>query len=111
MLSLSENEKNWLERYREAVDARHPGKVVRVALFGSKARGDAHKYSDVDVLVIVNDDSPRLKMSLQQIGCRLASTSLVLPGIVVYPEEKWSELKRLGSAFHESVEREAVAVL
>lgn len=109
-LSLSENERKWLEQYRKAIDASHPGKVVRVALFGSKVRGDAHKYSDVDVLVIVNDDSVELKMSLQKIGCKLASNSLVLPGIVVYPEEKWDELKRSGSVFHESVEREAVAV-
>ncbi|MDD9855752.1 MAG: nucleotidyltransferase domain-containing protein [Gammaproteobacteria bacterium] len=110
MLSLSENERNWLEQYRQAINARHPGKVVRIAIFGSKARGDSHKYSDVDVLVIVNDDSVKLKMSLQKIGCKLASNSLVLPGIVVYPEAQWEELKRFGSAFHESVEHEAVAV-
>jgi len=110
MLSLNDAEQVWLEQYRRAIDAHHPGKVARVAVFGSKARGDAHQYSDVDVLIIVNDDSPQLKMSLQKIGCKLASTSLVLPGIVVYSKAQWEELNRLGSDFHATVEREAIAV-
>jgi len=110
MLSLNSAEQVWLAQYRQAVDAHHPGKVERVAVFGSKARGDAHQYSDVDVPVIVNDDSAQLKMSLQKLGCKLASTSLVLPGIIVYSKAQREELNRLGSDFHATVEHEAVAV-
>lgn len=39
----------------------HPRRVV---LFGSLARGDARSDSDIDLLVILDDDAPREKLTL-----------------------------------------------
>jgi predicted nucleotidyltransferase len=39
-------------------------KPQRVILFGSRARGEATRDSDIDLLVIVDDDTPRQKLSL-----------------------------------------------
>src|SRR5271155_674499 len=36
----------------------------RVILFGSRARGEATRDSDIDLLVIVDDDTPPEKLSL-----------------------------------------------
>jgi predicted nucleotidyltransferase len=38
-------------------------KPQRVILFGSRARGEATRDSDIDLLVIVNDDTPPKKMT------------------------------------------------
>jgi uncharacterized protein len=38
-------------------------KPQRVILFGSRARGEATRDSDIDLLVIVNDDTPEEKLS------------------------------------------------
>src|ERR1700730_2351185 len=38
-------------------------KPQRVILFGSRARGEATRDSDIDLLVIVNDDTPPEKMT------------------------------------------------
>jgi len=37
----------------------------RIVLFGSSARGTAGPESDLDVLVIVNDDVPRRKIAMK----------------------------------------------
>jgi hypothetical protein len=37
----------------------------RVILFGSRARGDATPDSDIDLLVVVDDDTPREKVTLK----------------------------------------------
>src|SRR5215472_18627850 len=37
-------------------------KPQRVILFGSRARGDATRDSDIDLLVIVDDDTPDAKL-------------------------------------------------
>lgn len=37
----------------------------RVILFGSRARGDAGPDSDFDLLVVVDDDAPREKVTLR----------------------------------------------
>jgi len=39
----------------------HPRRIV---LFGSFARGDARPDSDIDLLVILDDDAPREKLTL-----------------------------------------------
>lgn len=110
MLSLNEDEKNWLEQYQSAIESSHPNKVVRMAVFGSKARGDAGEKSDLDILLLVNDDSVDLRFSLQEIGYRLTQSLPIFPSIFVYPQVEWEALKEDGFPFQEAVEREAVAV-
>ena len=48
-------ERQWLDELRDTILAQYQDAVQRVVLFGSKARGDWHEESDVDVLVIVRD--------------------------------------------------------
>ena len=40
-------------------------KPQRVILFGSKARGEAGRDSDIDLMVVVDDDTPAEKLTLQ----------------------------------------------
>ena len=90
---------------------RHPKAVVQMLLYGSKARGDAHEDSDIDVLLIVKDDVADLKRALWRIGYRLAATSYAVPSILAYTEAEWDHRKQSKSPFSEAVEREAVRVM
>jgi uncharacterized protein len=48
-----------LVRFRQALDRTYgPGKIERVVLFGSRARGDARPDSDYDIAVFLFDPSP-----------------------------------------------------
>lgn len=40
-------------------------KPLRIILFGSAARGETHKYSDVDLLVVMPDGTHRRRASRQ----------------------------------------------
>ena len=42
-----------LVRFRQALDVAYRNRIERVALFGSRARGDAHAESDYDVAVFL----------------------------------------------------------
>ena len=82
MLELTVEEQAWLDTYREALNKNHPGAVQEMLLYGSKARGQAHAESDLDVLLIVKNGSAKLKRELRRIGYRLAATTEVLPSIL-----------------------------
>jgi predicted nucleotidyltransferase len=111
MLQLTTEEQAWLDSYRAALDANHPGAVHEILIYGSKARGQAHGESDLDLLLIVKNSSGTLKRELRRIGYRLAATTDVLPSILAYTEEEWESRRRSGSSFRKAVERDAVRVV
>ena len=111
MLDLSPDEQTWLEEYRRVLRERHAGVVLRMVIYGSKARGDAHADSDLDVLIIVRNDAGALKRTLRDIGYDLAATSWAMPSILAYTQDEWEDRKEKGFSFQRAVERDAVAVL
>ncbi len=111
MLKLMPQEQAWLDSYRKALEKKHPGAVERMVIYGSKARGEAHPDSDLDVLLIVNNNAKRLKRELRRIGYLLAATSDILPSILAYTHAEWESRRRSGSAFRQAVERDAVTIV
>lgn len=75
-----------VERIRGAADP------LRIVLFGSAARGEAGRYSDVDVLVVVPEGSHR-RRTAQAIYRRLLGFGLAVDVVVATPAdlEKYGE--------------------
>ena len=110
-LHLTPDESAWLDAYRRSLQLRYPGNVVRMLVYGSKARGEAHSASDVDVLIVVRNDVAHLKRALRRIGYELAATSDAVPSIMAYTLTEWEERSARGYPFHRAVERDGVSVL
>jgi predicted nucleotidyltransferase len=111
MLQLTSEEQAWLDAYREVLNKEHPGTVEEMLIYGSKARGQAHAESDVDVILIVKNEAGARKRELRRIGYLLAAKTEVLPSILAYTEEEWESRKRSGSSFRKAVERDALRVV
>jgi predicted nucleotidyltransferase len=111
MLQLRPEEQTWLDDYRAALDKEHPGAVQEMLIYGSKARGQAHADSDLDVLLLVRDEAGALKRELRRIGYRLAATTDVLPSILAYTQQEWESRRQSGSTFRKAVERDAIRVV
>ena len=101
MLKLTNEEQAWLDAYREALNKKHPGTVQGMLIYGSKARGQAHAESDLDVLLVVRDKAAALKRELRWIGYLLAAKTDVLPSMRT-PKRNG---KAGGEADHLSVKR------
>jgi predicted nucleotidyltransferase len=73
MLQLTPDEQTWLETYRQALNEQYPGMIIRMVIYGSKARGEAHSDSDVDVLLIVKNDAGQSNGSGQAISAKVST--------------------------------------
>jgi hypothetical protein len=60
-LNLTFSERAALDGYLVNLCQQYGDKLVRVVLFGSKARGDFETESDLDVLVVLHDGDWRLR--------------------------------------------------
>ena len=58
---LTSNERAALDAYVARLREQYGDRLVRVVLFGSKARGDSDAESDLDVLVVLNDGDWRFR--------------------------------------------------
>src|SRR5215471_10915162 len=110
-MRLTADEQAWLDAYRQILKGQYPGIVERMIIYGSKARGDDHPDSDLDVLLIVKNEAAHLKRQLRRIGYELAATSDAVPSILAYTQDEWETRRKHGSPFQQAVERDAVPVL
>ena len=69
------------ELVAQIVDLAHP---LRVILFGSAARGDWKKGSDLDLLIVVPENTPRRRLA-QELYCRLNGGGIPFDIIVATP--------------------------
>ena len=80
-----------------------------VVLYGSRARGDAAKASDYDILVIVNGpvDMALEKRILDNVYPLEVESGQILT-LAVYSREQWDSRLYQAMPFHKNVEREGV---
>jgi uncharacterized protein len=108
---LTTDEQTWLDAYCQVLKEQYPSIVERMVIYGSKARGDDHPDSDLDVLLIVKNEVAHLKRQLRRIGYELAATSDAVPSILAYTQDEWETRRERGAPFQQAVERDAVPVL
>ena len=108
-MNLTKEERNWLDSFVRAIKERFPDKIERVVVYGSKARGDASPDSDLDVLVVLKDQTVP-KAEIRLLGYEMSLQTDVVPSILVYTAQELEQRKENRSVFVEAVEREGVVI-
>ncbi len=52
-MNLNDAEKKLIEKFKSIIEALVGADNVRLYLFGSKARGDSDRHSDIDIAIII----------------------------------------------------------
>ena len=68
MLQFTAKEQSWLDAYQEVREKKHPGIVQEILIYGSKARGQAHADSDLDVLLIVKNEAGARNQLIERVS-------------------------------------------
>lgn len=109
-LKLSPKERKAVREFIRTVQLAYGDKVKRAALFGSKVRGDATKYSDVDILLIITDDKWRFRQPMSVILSDIALKYDVMLDIRVISESRWQHMANVQAGLYQNISRNAVPI-
>jgi len=107
---LSAQEERIVQTFATRVREQFPEEVRDVRLFGSKARGDHHVGSDIDVLVIAGSDDWRLHDKIRQVGYALDENIDYRLSIQVISEKRFEHARNRHFQFATSVLEEGIRV-
>lgn len=63
-LKLTQKELKAIEEYEALLIKRFPRRLRKIILFGSKARGDSNRASDLDLLIVVSRNGKRVRQEV-----------------------------------------------
>ena len=108
MTPLSEKEKQVLLRFKQILLDRFGSQIVGMRLFGSKARGDAHPDSDIDVLVVTRRDDWKLKDEIGKVVTSILLEESIYLSVKVLGMPSFRRLTRLSSPFLKNISRDGI---
>jgi len=80
-----------------------------VILYGSRARGDAHDYSDYDILIIVNGPvDMKLKEKILDYVYPLELETGEVLTLITYSKQNWDSPLYRAMPFHKNIDHEGV---
>jgi predicted nucleotidyltransferase len=87
------------------------GQDIEIILFGSAARGDYDKFSDVDILVLIPGEvditcEERIFDMAFDVGLRYD----IVFGIIVYSTEFWQTPRAMVMPIYENIKQEGISI-
>ena len=103
---LAPNELQAVQQFVSQLFERYPDRIRQTTLFGSKARGDSRAWSDIDVLVIVDEQDWRFQHAISNVGSDVSLEYDVLIGPRVIGEDRWERMEQQESALYRNIAAE-----
>jgi predicted nucleotidyltransferase len=103
---MSPAEREILEGFRAALQEKL--RLHSLALFGSRARGDAGEDSDMDVLVVVPIRSKEIEDYISDCAWEVAAPQGIVLVPVVFSREEWEDGPERSSLLAQSVRQEGI---
>ena len=90
--------------------------IHKIILFGSLTSGDVHLDSDVDLIVVTNDDHlPKSYKEKSEVYLKVSSaltaiTEKIPIDLIVYTKPMYSKFNKLGSLFSKEVSKKGIVL-
>lgn len=94
-----------LRKVKNEVNKIYPSAII--ILYGSRARGDYNKYSDWDLLILLNENISfiqKLAINDKLFNVELEVNEVLIP--IIHNVEEWNDLDT--TPFYQNVQREGV---
>ncbi len=105
---LAANDQEAVDVLIQRLAARPDLGVTDLYLFGSKSRGDATLDSDIDIAVLVDDETGPVRDTIWTLGARVSLEYDVLFNLYVIGRERWQAMKAMDYPLARNIEREGI---
>ena len=106
---LTHEERQAVGEFVEALHRQYPDRVQDMILFGSKARGEDHPDSDIDILILVDDDDWRFSHAISRIAARISLNYDVLVSITEDTLNRFMEYSEI-LPFYKNIKDEGITI-
>jgi len=106
--NLSESERTAVLDFLARVHSTYGEQIQRAMLFGSKARGEATTESDIDVLLIVADETWQLRDEICKVSADVSLKYDVLLDARVIGEARWQYMSEIRAGLYQNISSEAI---
>jgi predicted nucleotidyltransferase len=106
--NLSEVDRTAVLDFLARVYATYGGQIQQAMLFGSKARGEATVDSDIDVLLIVADETWQLRDEICGISADVSLKHDVLLDARVIGQARWEHMSQIQVGLYQNISKEAI---
>lgn len=103
---LSSNELKAVKEFKKKVNQNY--QVVELKLFGSKARGDFSKDSDIDILLVLKRVSEKDKDEIYDLVNDILLKYEVDLSVKIFSKKEYDYLNKIPSVFMQLVQKEAI---
>ena len=80
--------------YAEKIKMKLKDNLIRIILFGSRARGDNKDFSDYDFLIVLNDVNKYCKDTIIDEEVEILNKYDKLASTIVYSSNEWENIKK-----------------
>jgi len=109
-LGLQPKEEKAIREFIKRVRSVYGDKIQRAALFGSKVRKDWTKYSDVDILLVVEDNDRKLREGIIYTSADVELKYDVLLDVRVISAARWQYYADIQAGLYQNISRDAVPI-
>lgn len=112
MVQLQPEEKKVISEYIDLIRKRFPDKVSEIILFGSKARGDSHGESDIDILIVIDTEDKKIRREIQDLcwDVMFDNDFKAFISPVIFFKKEYGQYKKWNSSFLYNVSKEGISL-
>ena len=109
---MGEQDRLLIEEFKRRLPKEIASHIRQMIMYGSRARGDAGMDSDLDLVALVDENSPGLEQMLDDIAYNLMWDHDFKPiiSLKVFSEERFRGAAARGYSYYRTIEREGITI-